>query len=76
MAGDGEEEVVALIEAARRLGVRPEELRRRLTAAQVVRVGVFEVERRTTRDVALRRIERGGDDVPRWRRVADERGAR
>jgi hypothetical protein len=60
---------VALDEAARRLRQPPDDLRRRLSASQVVRVGAFVLERRTTNDVAMRRAA-PEDDLPRWNRIA------
>jgi hypothetical protein len=65
---DAAEEVLPFFEAARRVGERPDDLRRRLSSAPVVRCGVFEAELRTTELVALRRLEH---EVPRWRLVAE-----
>jgi hypothetical protein len=66
------EEILPLFEAARRGGERPADLRRRLSAAQVVRCGAFEAELRTSELVALRRVAgAGAEEVPRWRAVAD-----
>jgi hypothetical protein len=67
-----DEGVLPLLEAARRVGERAAELRRRLSSAQVVRLGPFEAELRTTDLVALRRVA-GADveAVPRWRAVAE-----
>jgi hypothetical protein len=55
----GEEELVPLVEAARRHGEHPAELRRRLEASETVRLGAFEAELRTSSLVALRRVRWG-----------------
>lgn len=65
----GGEEVLDLVEAARRLGERPADLRRRLDGALVVRFGAFEVERRASTLVAVRRLP--SDETPLWRRRAE-----
>jgi hypothetical protein len=49
------EELVSVVDAARRLDLSPAELRRRLRAAEVVQIGRFHAELRQSELVALRR---------------------